>query len=167
MSWSAEEWIRHLQLQAHPEGGYYREIYRSAEKVAAGHLPPRFHGDRSFATSIYFMLCNEQFSALHRLHSDETWHFYAGASLIVHQIDAQGNHSATRLGGQPESGEVLQHTVPAGTWFGSSLVKPQGFALVGCTVAPGFDFADFELGARADLLRRFPQHREIIEKLTR
>src|SRR5438270_7108898 len=107
------------------------------------------------------------FSALHRLRSDEMWHFYAGSPLVVQMIDAAGDYSSVLLGMNPEAGELFQAVVKAGCWFGASLHHAAEFALVGCTVAPGFDYADFEMGKREKLARRFPQHRAVIETLTR
>jgi predicted cupin superfamily sugar epimerase len=164
---SAEEWIATLQLLPHPEGGYFRETYRCSESIARQHLPPRFGGDRAFSTAIYYMLRGQEFSALHRIHQDEVWHFYDGGTLHIHIIDVRGEHSVVRLGRNPGAGEVLQAVTPAGSLFGARLADPQSFALVGCTVAPGFDFADFAMPARAELLAAYPRHAAIIEQLTR
>src|SRR6202030_1261673 len=124
-------------------------------------------GPRSASTAIYFLLAGEDFSALHCLAADEVWHFYAGATLLVHSIDLTGNHSVTKLGQNAEAAEQFQCVVPAGHWFGSCLEQPDQYALVGCTVAPGFDFADFEMAERAGLTARYPQHRGLIEEFTR
>jgi uncharacterized protein len=163
----AHYWIDHLRMSPHPEGGYYSATYKSDLTIAQSALPGRFHGDRSASSAIYFLLAGKDFSALHRIAADEVWHFYAGCSLIVSVIDADGNHSELRLGNQPETGDVFQGVVPAGSWFGARLKDESGFALVGCTVAPGFEFADFELANRHELMRTYPQHRELIEDLTR
>jgi predicted cupin superfamily sugar epimerase len=164
---SAKEWIEGLRLQRHPEGGYYRETYRSAEGVAKAVLPDRFGGDRAFSTAIYFLLAGDDFSALHRIKSDEVWHFYDGAPLTVHVIDPAGRYAAIKLGRSLADGEVPQAVVPAGWLFGASLGGRGSYALVGCTVAPGFDFDDFELPGREDLCRQYTQHRALIELLTR
>jgi uncharacterized protein len=164
---TAQYWINHLGLAPHPEGGYYSATYKSDLTIPQAALPGRFHGDRSASTAIYFLLAGKDFSALHRIAADELWHFYAGTSLIVSVIDANGNDSELRLGNQPEAGEVFQGVVRAGCWFGARLKDESGFALVGCTVAPGFEFADFELANRDDLVRTFPQHRMLIQQLTR
>jgi predicted cupin superfamily sugar epimerase len=164
---SAKQWIDGLRLERHPEGGYYRETYRAAERVAKGALPQRFGGDRAFSTAIYFLLAGNDFSALHRIKSDEVWHFYDGAPLTVHVIDLEGRYSAVKLGRSLEDGQVPQAVVRAGCLFGASVVDRRSYALVGCTVAPGFDFADFELPRREDLFRHYPDHRTIIERLTR
>ena len=163
----AKFWIEKLRLAPHPEGGYYRETYRSELVVAKTALPPAFSGDRALATAIYFLLAGEDFSAFHRLHSDEMWHFYAGGPLVVSVIDERGKYLEIQLGSDAEVGEVFQAVVKAGCWFGARVKDSKSFALVGCTVSPGFDFEDFELGKRAELLRLYPQRRKVIEKLTR
>lgn len=138
--------VQALSLLPHPEGGYYRETYRSAESIPEAGLPPRFQGERSFSTAIYFLLGSGEFSAFHRIQSDETWHYYKGSSaLAIHVILADGSYRLIRLGPRTEAGEVFQATVPAGAWFASEPCDPAGFALVGCTVSPGFDFLDFEM----------------------
>lgn len=164
---NAEYWIHHLSLQPHPEGGFFRETYRSPLHIAQPALPACFQGPRSASTAIYFLLAGEDFSALHRLAADEVWHFYAGSTLLVHSIDLEGNHGIIRLGQNPDAGEQFQCVIPAGHWFGCCLERLDTYAVVGCTVAPGFDFADFEMARRADLIARYPQHRKVIEKLTR
>jgi predicted cupin superfamily sugar epimerase len=160
-------WIKNLELIEHPEGGYFREIYRSPEAISKDSLPTRYEGDRSFSTSIYFLLIQEQFSAFHRLKSDELWHFYLGSPLAIHIIDEDGNYSTAKLGKDFEKGEVFQTAIKAGSWFGAAADDVSSYSLVGCTVAPGFDFADFELGDREELSKRYPEHRAIIERLTR
>ena len=164
---TARYWIDKLQLAPHPEGGYYRQTYRSELSIAREALPPAFTGPRAASTAIYFLIEGENFSAFHRLHSDELWHFYAGSPLLVHVIDAAGAYSKIFLGCNPDVGQVLQTVVPAGSWFGSHVADWKSWALVGCTVAPGFDFCDFELAKGNELLARYPQYREIIHRLTR
>jgi len=163
----AHQWIDGLELRGHPEGGYYRESYRSDEIMSREHLPARFSGDRAFSTAIYYLLEGEDFSALHVIKSDELFHFYDGSSLTVHVIDPDGTHTVIRLGRNITAGEVPQAVVRAGRLFGALVEDTTSFALVGCTVAPGFDFADFEVPDRAQLLSRYPQHRKLIERLTR
>jgi predicted cupin superfamily sugar epimerase len=163
----ASYWIEKLRLGRHPEGGYFRQTYRSDIQIAVEALPARFSGARTASTAIYFLLGGNDFSAFHRLRSDEIWHFYAGSGLIVHVIDPAAEYSCIRLGSDAENGEVLQAVVRAGCWFGSELADRSSFALVGCTVSPGFDFEDFELGKRLELVRCYPQHRRVIERLTR
>ncbi|MDQ7246437.1 cupin domain-containing protein [Dongia sedimenti] len=158
--------IDRLRLTPHPEGGHFRETYRAAETIAAAALPRRFGGERSISTAIHFLLEAGQCSRLHRIRADEVWHFYAGDPLIVVEIDPAGRLKTTRLGGDLAAGGVYQHVVPAGVWFGAAPAENGRFALVGCTVAPGFDFADFELAERAALLAEYPGHREWILRLT-
>ena len=160
-------WIEKLQLEAHPEGGYFRQTYRSEVSIAREALPLGFAGARAASTAIYFLLEGENFSAFHRLRSDEVWHFYAGDPLIVHVIEPDGKYSSILLGRDLDAGQALQAVVPAGCWFASHVADWKSFAVVGCTVAPGFDFGDFEMGKRAELVARYPQHRELIERLTR
>jgi uncharacterized protein len=167
MTKSAQYWIDQLALIPHPEGGYYRETYRSGLTIAREALPPQFTGPRLVSTAIYFLLDGDNFSAFHRLRSDELWHFYAGGSLLVHVIEENGRYSEMLIGSDPEAGESLQAVVKAGSWFASSVRDPSSFVLVGCTVAPGFDFEDFELGRRSNLIALYPQHRRLIERRTR
>src|SRR5579863_3377684 len=166
-AWTAQYWIEQLKLDPHPEGGYFRQTYRSNVLIPRQALPAGFKGDRAASTAIYFLLEGMNFSAFHRLKSDEVWHFYVGAPLVVHVIDPNGKHNSILLGSDPESGEVLQGIVPAGCWFASHVADWKSFAVVGCTVAPGFDFADFEMAKREELVSRYPKHRELIERLTR
>lgn len=160
-------WIEKLQLEPHPEGGYYRQSYRADLQIAAESLPAGFGGSRSIATAIYFLLDGTNFSAFHRLRSDEMWHFYAGRGVSVHVIEEGGNLFQILLGSDAEAGEVFQAVVKAGCWFASEVRDKKSWALVGCTVSPGFDFADFELGKRDALLLQFPQHEKLIKRLTR
>jgi len=164
---NAKYWIEKLQLEAHPEGGYFRQTYRADAVIAREALPAGFAGARAVSTAIYFLLEGQNFSAFHRLRSDEVWHFYAGETLIVHVIDPAGKYSSILLGNDPDAGQVLQAVVRAGCWFASHVADWKSFAVVGCTVAPGFDFEDFEMGTRKELVREYPQHREVIERLTR
>ncbi len=167
MAQSAQYWIDKLNLIPHPEGGYYRETYRAELSIAQEALPAQFTGPRLVSTAIYFLLDDKNFSAFHRLRSDELWHFYAGSPITVHVIEPDGGYIEIKLGSDPDAGEVFQAAVKAGRWFASQLRDHSSFALAGCTVAPGFDFADFELGKRSDLIRFYPQHRDLIERLTR
>ncbi|MCS7057700.1 MAG: cupin domain-containing protein [Meiothermus sp.] len=164
---SASFWIERLELIRHPEGGYYRQTYRAAEELDGTALPARYGGSRPFSTAIYYLLEHPDFSAFHRLQSDEVWHFYLGAPLTLWLISPSGELKVFSLGPDPTRGQQFQAVVPAGHWFAASLEEPRSFALVGCTVAPGFDFADLELAERHALIGRFPQHRALIERLTR
>jgi predicted cupin superfamily sugar epimerase len=131
-----QDLITQYQLLAHPEGGYYKETYRSAENIPHAALAQRFSGPRSFSTAIYFLLLKELFSAFHRIQSDECWHFYEGASLHVHVLHHDGSYELIRLGRNSSEGEVYQAIVPAGAWFASESIGEYSF--VGCTVSPGF-----------------------------
>jgi predicted cupin superfamily sugar epimerase len=163
----ATYWVKRLRLEPHPEGGYFRQTYRSEVSIAREALPAGFGGARAASTAIYFLLEGKNFSAFHRLRSDEVWHFYIGAPVSVHVIDTSGKYSSIILGNDPEAGQVFQAVVPAGCSFASHMADWESFALVGCTVAPGFDFEDFEMGKRAELVEQYPQHREVIQRLTR
>lgn len=163
----ADEWIRALRLAPHPEGGFYRETYRAEEGIAASGLPKRYPGRRSFSTSIYFLLKEGEPSRFHRLRSDEVWHFYEGGPLRLYVLKKGGRREAINLGPDREGGGTFQAVVKRGFWFAAEVLPGGRFSLVGCTIAPGFDFADFELGDRARLLKRFPREKRLIERLTR
>ncbi len=138
---TAQEYVSKLEMLPHPEGGFYKECFRSKQSIQF----PDFEGERSVSTSIYFLLVKGQTSALHRIKSDEIWYFHDGQTLEIIELDEQGNEKITLLGKNLMSGEVLQHVVPAGIWFGARLAPNSEFCLVGCQVSPGFDFRDFEL----------------------
>lgn len=154
-------------MEAHPEGGWFKEVYRSEEIIPQEALPPTFSGTRNFSTSIYFLLQGEQFSGFHKILSDELWHFYAGSSLIIYQLDNNDHLHEHHLGLDMDAGEQPQLVIDKETWFASRLKdqKPDNYALVGCTVSPGFDFADFELAEAESLKKQFPNHTEIIGEL--
>lgn len=160
---SAEYWKQALQLTRHVEGGAFRETYRAPLIVEHTAFP----GPRNASTGIYFLLEEGDFSAFHRIAADEMWHFYDGTTLHIYEIKPDGALLVHRLGRDVEQGEQLQLVIPAGSWFASSVEETGGFALVGCTVAPGFDFADFELADGAELSALFPQHKGLIALLTR
>ena len=159
--------IQRHGLEPHPEGGWYKQTYKSTELIAAETLPKRFGASRAFYTAIYFLLEKGNFSAFHRIKSDELWHFYYGDTLEVLEIDENGKLKITDLGNKIEEGDVFQYTVKANTWFGSRVKAGGSFSLVGCTVAPGFDFRDFEMGDRRRLQTEFPELKEIISTMTR
>lgn len=170
MHHTAAYWIEHLQLTPLPsEGGMFRENYRSADVLQPAGLPARFTSPRSAMTDIFYLLAGDMFSAFHRLRSDELWHFHTGDTLLVHVITADGQYVCHRLGHAVDAGETLRVTMPSGCWFAAELADKTAdqFALVSCVVAPGFEFADFELGSRAALCAQFPAHREVITRLTR
>ncbi len=158
--------IRTLKLKPHPEGGYFRETYRSKGQIPYPALPSVYKGDRAFGTAIYYLLTQGSVSRLHRLASDEVFHFYSGGPLVLVQIKPDGKVLKTVLGSKLKKRHVFQHAVPAGDWFGCYLPSRVAFALLGCTVAPGFDFADFETGQREQLLKSFPKARPDILRLT-
>lgn len=154
----AQYWIDQLHMQPHPEGGFYAETYRSEGKIK--------ELDRHYSTAIYFLLLEDKFSAFHRIRSDEMWHFYAGSAIEVLVLDKESKLKIHRLGNKPEQGETFQLLVPAELWFASRMLDPSSYGLVGCTVAPGFDFQDFEMARRSELVHQYPQHTEIINCLT-
>lgn len=159
-------WVRHLEMQAHPEGGYFVEVYRSSEKILQAALPARYSGDRAFCTSIYYLLAKGDFSTFHRIASDETLHFYAGDPLDVHILD-NGRHTRVSLGRQVDLDQHLQYTVRAGAWFAAAPAPDSSYSLIGCTVAPGFEFVDFEMASRSTLLTAYPDAAEVIRAHTR
>lgn len=163
---TSKDWISKLDLTPHPEGGFFKEVYRSEETIKDG-LPNRYKSERAFGTSIYFLLEGDQFSTFHKLQSDETWHFYDGCSITIHVIDKDGNLSSHSLGKSLNEETSLQFTIPKQSWFAAAPDDKNSFSLVGCSVYPGFDFADFELGNRDELLKVYPQHESIIKKFTK
>lgn len=158
-----QDYIQQLQLLPHPEGGYYKETYRSQATANF----KGFDGERNYCTGIYFLIEKNNFSALHRIKSDEMWHFYAGDALEVIEITLEGKLIVTHVGSNLMKGEVFQYTVKAGHWFGSRVKEGGVFSLVGCTVSPGFDFNDFEMAEREELIDFYPEHENIIKNLTR
>jgi uncharacterized protein len=167
MDRNAEQWADMLQMAPHPEGGWYRETYRSEGSIPADALAPVFDGERSFCTSILFLLTADSFSAFHRIKSDELWHFHTGDAIVVHEIADDGSYTRHVLGSDPLAGQQFQCAVRAGSWFASEVAEGGSFGLVGCTVAPGFDFRDFELAEGAALGALFPQHDALVARLTR
>ena len=160
-------WIRKIDLKMHPEGGYFKETYRSDEIISEKCLPQRFDGDRVFSTCIYYLLNQTDFSAFHQINQDEVWHFYDGSSLSIHIIDQNGAYACARLGRDIENGETFQKVVKANSLFAAAVNDIESYSLVGCTVAPGFDYKDFKMPARSKLVDRYPKHTEIIEKFTK
>ena len=164
---TVQQLIQQFNLQPHPEGGWYKETYKSDEYISGSTLPERFGGSRVFSTAIYFLLEQGNFSAFHRIKSDECWHFYAGDPLVVYVMQLNGRLDIIHLGNDIEKGQVFQFVVPANCWFASRPAPGSTFCFVGCTVAPGFDFTDFELAKASSLTALFPQHKAIIEELCR
>jgi predicted cupin superfamily sugar epimerase len=164
---SADDVIKKLKLRPlRVEGGFYVETYRSSEKILRTALPDRYKSARSFCTAIYYLLTPETCSPLHRLRSDEIFHFYLGDSVIMLQLFKKGRSKVVTIGCDIEGGEQPQVVVPRGVWQGSMLTEGGRFALLGTTVAPGFDFSDYESGDREELIKRYPEQRSLIEKLT-
>ena len=158
--------IHELNLEPHPEGGYFRETYRSVGEVTEENLGVEYTGKRNYATCIYFLLTSEKFSALHRIKQDEIWHFYDGSPIRLHLISELGVHTEHRIGRDFKKGEVPQFIVPGGYWFAAEVINKDDYSLVGCTVSPGFSFEDFELKTRKELVSLFPDKEKIISKLT-
>lgn len=157
-----DDLIRKFQLIAHPEGGAFAESYRASSDVTADGFPAK----RSASTAIYFLLLQGEISAFHRIRSDEVWHFYLGDPLRIVEIDENASVQETILGRDVLGEQKLQYTVKAGRWFASTPAAGSSWSFVGCTVAPGFDFADFELAERDKLIREFPQYEALIRTLT-
>lgn len=159
--------VRELNLLPHPEGGYYRETYRSPGVIPDFDLGNGQSSQRNYSTAIYFLLTQGNFSAFHRIRQDEVWHHYQGNAIRLHMIDPLGQYTEVLVGNDIEKGQHPQYMVPAGYWFASEVEEGGHYALTGCTVAPGFDFADFELANADQLINRWPQYRELIQRLTR
>ena len=153
-----QEIINHFDMLPHPEGGFYKETYRSSELC--------LNGTRYIKTVIYFLLRSEDVSHFHRIKSDEMWYYHSGSPLIVHSIDDQGIYKVQKVGINFSEGEIPQYLVPKNTIFGSTVLEKDSYSLVSCSVSPGFDFEDFELFKQSDLLEQFPLHHKIISKLT-
>ena len=162
----AKHYIETLQLERHPEGGYYKEVYRSGELILPEHLPKRYKSSRVFCTSIYFLLEGKQVSKFHRLESDELWHFYDGTTLLVYKLNEKGELKMERVGRDNKEITDFKVVIEKNNWFAAELEDKSSFALIGCTVAPGFEFEDFELGDREKLIGLFPKHKNILERLT-
>ena len=158
--------IDRLKLEPHPEGGYFKETYRSLGEIDEVNLSPDYEGNRSYSTCIYFLLTSDNFSALHRIKQDEIWHFYDGSPIRLHMISELGIHSEHVIGRDLNNGETPQFIVPGGYWFAAEVINKNGYSLLGCTVSPGFSFNDFELKTRKELVSMFPNQEKIISKLT-
>ncbi|MFK8010387.1 MAG: cupin domain-containing protein [Marinicellaceae bacterium] len=159
--------IEKLNLMPHPEGGYYREIYRSEGTIQSESLTNAFSGTRNYATSIYFLLTSDTFSAFHKINQDEIWHFYDGSPIQLHIISEKGKHTQHVIGKDIFNNQVPQLVVPAYHWFAAKTIHQNDYSLVGCGVSPGFDFKDFTLPSREELLKKYPQHKKVILAFTR
>lgn len=160
-----QEIIDSLEMKAHPEGGWYRQTWTAEGRIDAGNLP-RHNGERPYATSIYFLLTADNFSAFHRLRSDEMWYHHDGEALEIIVLEKTGGLKTIHLGSVQEGFEA-QALVEADQWFASRVSEGGSWSLAGCAVAPGFDFADFELADRKDLVENWPDHGKTIVSLTR
>ncbi len=162
----AAYWIEALELRPHPEGGMFSESWRSAELLPASALPPRFGGPRSLGTAIYFLLRSGERARFHRLHADELWHLLDGGPLTLHLLTDAGAHVTRELGHEVAAGQAPQQFVPHGHWFAAEAAPASAFALVSCTVVPGFEYSDFELADRAQLIALHPDHAALIQRFT-
>ncbi|MAN27098.1 MULTISPECIES: cupin domain-containing protein [Mesonia] len=163
---AAQSIIKKLALEPHPEGGYFKETYRSEGEISENQLPDVFKGNRNYSTCIYFLLTSETFSAFHKINQEEIWHFYKGDAIQLVMISEEGELSEVIIGNDIENGELPQFVVPKHYWFAAKVIQPESYALTGCTVAPGFDFKDFTLPTRQELIDKFPQHQDLITKFT-
>ncbi len=162
MNNEAQQIILALQLISHPEGGFFRETYRAGETCATSS-----DARRNYSTAIYYLLAEEQISHLHRIKSDEIWHFYRGCSVTIHCLDPAAGYKKLSVGMELAAGAYPQVIIPKNTWFAAELADKSAYALCGCTVSPGFDFADFELGDRTKLCAEFPGQVDLIERFTK
>ena len=161
-----EQIVKKLGLTPHPEGGFFKETYRSKGEINTDSLPSDYDGKRNYATSIYFLLTSDTFSAFHRIRQDEIWHFYDGSPIRLHTISETGEHKEHLIGLDFSKGQVPQLVVPGGQWFAATVVRENDYALVGCTVSPGFSFQDFELPSKKELIAKFPMHAQLIDAFT-
>ena len=165
---AAEQIIRFFRMKPLPgEGGYYVETYHASEKINEAALPARYTSERNFSTAVLYLLTPDKFSALHRLRSDEIFHFYLGDPVTMLQLHPNGSSEVITLGQDIMNGQRVQVTVPNNSWQGCFLNERGKFALMSCTVAPGFEFADFELAHKEELLEQYPGQHDLILKLTR
>lgn len=164
--YTADYFVKNLEMIAHPEGGFYKEIFASAENISDRDLNVEFEGSRILWTSIYFLLRDGEVSNFHRLKSDEMWYYHSGSPLTIYMISPEGELTSEQLGLNIEKGEKPQVLVPKNYIFGSAM-NNEGYALVGCMVSPGFEFKDFELFERNFLLEKYPQYKETIINLTK
>jgi predicted cupin superfamily sugar epimerase len=158
---TAVYWIEHLKLQPHPEGGYYKEVFRSAAEVTRMHASETC----SACTSIYYLLEGKDFSGFHRIASDELWYFHKGSQLLIHVIDDQGVYSAFEVSDGVTGS--LSLAIKAGCWFASEIPSGEGFVLVSCAVAPGFEFTEFEMAVKENIIGLYPGHAALLTRLCR
>jgi len=158
---TTSHWIKHLNLQPHPEGGWYREVFRSVNQVTRLDVAAA----KQACTSIYYLLEERDFSGFHRIASDELWYFHKGEPLLIHSIDKDGQYTAHELSDQPTGN--LSVAIKAGLWFASEIPSKTGYTLVSCAVAPGFEFSEFEMAEKEALIADYPQHAKLLGKLCR
>jgi predicted cupin superfamily sugar epimerase len=158
---NAAYWIQRLQLQPHPEGGYYKEVFRSEQAVTR----PSSNLIKQACTSIYYLLEGTDYSGFHRLTSDEIWYFHKGSALHIHVIDKRGIHESLEL--SDAEGGNLSVVIRAGLWFAAEIPSGKGFTLASCAVAPGFDFGEFEMAKKDDLIKQYPGHARLLSKFCR
>jgi predicted cupin superfamily sugar epimerase len=156
---TASHWTQHLNLQPHPEGGYYKEVFRSSQQVSR----TASSGVKSALTSIYYLLEETDFSCFHRISSDEIWYFHEGAPLHIHAIDHNGILTTHELSDKVTGN--LSIAIGAGLWFAAEIPSANGFTLASCAVAPGFEFSEFEMGKRDELIALYPRHAGLLSRL--
>jgi uncharacterized protein len=163
---TAREWIETLHLVPHLEGGFFGETYRSEQTLTLAPDGTRSEKVRALCSAIYFLLEAPTFSHLHRLKSDELWHFHDGSTLMVHSITPDGKYKRDLLGADPSRAQFPHLLVKKGTWIGAVVADDHGYSLVSCVVVPAFEYSGFELGSRQKLIRQYPQHEALIRMLT-
>ncbi len=162
----AKYWIDKLQLKSHPEGGFYKETYRSEFYISSSDLKDSHYGKRRSSSLIYYLLEGEERSHFHRLNSDEIWIYQQGGALNIHMISPKGELITEVLGCDIENGEKMQVIVPANYWFAAELENINDYSLLSCLVSPGFVFDDFELAKKEQLAKNFPKHKQLINRLS-
>ena len=161
---TAGYWIQHLQLKPHPEGGFYKEEYRSNIEISTKELPIGYKTPRRIATSIYYLLRSEDISRFHRLRSDELWYYHSGSAIKIIYIDTEGKKHTHILGKNREKAEQFSLLIPGGCIFCAEVIDSNNFTLASCVVAPGFEFEDFEMFDKEDLIQAYPKHSGLFEK---
>jgi len=155
--------IKNLELVKHPEGGYYKEIYRSNETISKKNLPTRYNSDHSYATIIYYLLTGKEVSKFHKLKSDESWHFHFGAPLIIHTLNENGKYNSFELGITNNSMQAVV-IIEKNTWFAAEVKNKESFSLVSCSVFPGFEFEDFQLASAKELKNLLTDKKELLNR---
>lgn len=161
---SIEYWKNKLNLEDHPEGGFFSEFYRSQGFIPKEVLPERFSDKRNYSTAIYFLITSTNNSKFHKINADEMWHFYYGSPVKIHLIDLDGNYSYELLGLDLDKGQLPAVVIPHQTWMAAETIDDDSYSLVGCTSAPGFDYADFVMATKNELLELNSEIKDIIQK---